>query len=197
MLGISSFELDDWSDGVTILPSTILEVRSTQTLPDIDDTAVAKTKDGQLAKEILERTSKDQAILQKLQESYGSLEMSIIDKKRDTILSPTAVDTATDSNPSTQRFPLKYKRRNSGLITRSNRVNLLDIRRRPKWEITRNHRRKSDSTSRGIQDSEITLYLDRKPPDLSVQRTVGGLNKKLADYCWSIFAAYGDVESKI
>jgi hypothetical protein len=196
--------LDDWSDGVSLLPSTILEARSNQPPPDYDEITNIKTKDDQLAKEIIERASKDQAILRQLLDSSGDRVLSVNDKKSDAaIQSSIPLDAATDSTPSVSavdlnasapRFGMKFKRRNSGL--NSNRVNLLDIRRRPKWEIKRNRGKKSNSHSHSIQDAEITLYLDRQPPDLSIQRTVGGLNKTLADHCWSVFAAYGDLESK-
>lgn len=38
------------------------------------------------------------------------------------------------------------------------------------------------------------LVVDKHTPDLSVQRTVGGLPKKQSDYCWNVIAAFGDLE---
>ena len=47
-----------------------------------------------------------------------------------------------------------------------------------------------------ISEQDITLVIDKKPPDLSVQHTVGGLRKIQAEKCWSILSSYGRFKGK-
>lgn len=77
--------------------------------------------------------------------------------------------------------------------------NLIDPRRRPKWGIGNNIQtlmnRKENvrefETSEAIRgiDSEVLPFITRPVPDLNVEHTVSGLDKKVVEHCWNIVHA--------
>lgn len=194
-------ELDECTEILPILPTNVVNARAAHPVPDIDALINGKNRDETLSKEILERTTQDYMLLRELTEGRetdliaSELESNISKYKSQIIANNDTQATGQSktqlTHPVANGVSLKKNISAGELGFVPRRVNLLDPRRRPKWEAKRG-RNKTLETS-GLNDAEVTLYFDRQPPDLSLSRTVGGLNKRKAQHCWNVFAAYGHI----
>ena len=168
-------ELSDWTDAASLLPPFLSEVR--------DGELEAAAKGAERDEEALRlRHLATDAVVGKMQE--GEMRSAEDDGKAEPVRRQgtrqlTNADLAADKSADT------------GVLVRV----LLDPDNRPKWGVGHNAAstdlRSTSPLAAAPEDGagRMRVFYDRPRPDIALEHTIGGLDKRSAQQCWQVMQA--------